>query len=131
MNDVGSHYTRETVILANPDAYLQASQGGSNSNVDTLKSLLSKLPIGGGSSDEKMNEAEDLHAESKAYNFDPDDVAPPEIQAKMLELLKWRDGVYRDILEKIEMIPGLSDLLDNLTNALNACESCGWTKLIE
>lgn len=75
-----------------------------------------------------MNEAEDLHAESKAYNFDPDDVAPPEIQAKMLELLKWRDGVYRDILEKIEMIPGLSDLLDNLTNALNACESCGWSQ---
>ena len=39
-----------------------------------------------------------------------------------MSILKWRDDVYRDIIEKIEMVPGLSDLIDQLTNALNACE---------
>ncbi|KAJ6623117.1 heterokaryon incompatibility protein Het-C-domain-containing protein [Mycena sp. CBHHK59/15] len=87
----------------------QAEDGGnSNSDLDTLKSILGKLP------------GEELQKESKAYNFDPDNIAPPEIQAKLLQLLRWRDGLMRSILEKIEMIPGLDGLIDQLTNALNA-----------
>ncbi|KAJ7654177.1 heterokaryon incompatibility protein Het-C-domain-containing protein [Mycena rosella] len=96
----------------------QASEGD-NSNVSTLKAILSKLPIGGGGGD-KMQQGEDLHAASKAYNFDPDNIAPPEVQQQLMQLLKWRDGLMRSILEKIEMIPGLDELVDQLSNALNA-----------
>lgn len=98
----------------------QASEGD-NSNVANLKNILSQLPIGGG--DDKINQGEEIHAQAKAYNFDPDNIAPPEVQQQLLALLKWRDGVYRDVLAKIEMVPGLTDLLDELTNALNACLS--------
>lgn len=68
-----------------------------------------------------MEESEAIHAQSQGYNFDPDNVAPPEVQEQLIALLKWRDGVYRDIVAKIEMVPGLADLLEELTNALNAC----------
>ncbi|KAJ3750923.1 Het-C-domain-containing protein [Lentinula detonsa] len=87
-------------------------------NIENLRKIFSKLPIGG--SDEKINQAEELQQESKAYNFNPDDIAPPAVQKQLLEMLVWRDGVYRWIIEKIEMIPGLSSLIDELTNALNA-----------
>lgn len=70
-----------------------------------------------------MDEAESLRAESKAYHFDPDNVAPPEVQKRLWAVLKWRDGVVRGVSEKIEAIPGLETLLDNLTDALNACTS--------
>ncbi|TFK41913.1 heterokaryon incompatibility protein Het-C-domain-containing protein [Crucibulum laeve] len=97
----------------------QAAQGDNeNSNVASLKSILSKLPIGGG--EEKMNKGEEIHEQAKGYNFDPDNIAPPEVQQQLLDLLKWRDSVMRDILSKIEMVPGLSDLIEELTNALNA-----------
>lgn len=74
--------------------------------------------MGGGSA--QAQQAQDL--KQKAFDFDPDKYAPKEAQEQFLALLKWRDGVYRDITKKIEMVPGLSDLLDQLTNALNACE---------
>ncbi|KAJ7150218.1 Het-C-domain-containing protein [Mycena filopes] len=99
---------------------MNEAQSGDNSNVSALHSILSKLPIGGGSSDSKMEEGEQLHAEAKAYNFDPNNIAPPDVQDKLLRLLKWRDGLMRSILEKIEMIPGLDGLIDQLSNALNA-----------
>lgn len=85
-----------------------------------IKDILSKLPIGG--SDNKMSEGEQIQAQSKAYNFDPNNIAPPEVQQQLLALLKWRDGVYRDVVKTMEMIPGLDDLIDQLSNALNACE---------
>ncbi|KAJ7146223.1 heterokaryon incompatibility protein Het-C-domain-containing protein [Mycena epipterygia] len=97
---------------------MNQAQQGDNSNVSALKAILSKLPIGGGAS--KMNEGEQLHEEAKAYNFDPDNIAPPDVQQKLLQLLKWRDGLMRSILEKMEMIPGLDKLMDQLSNALNA-----------
>lgn len=81
---------------------------------------MKKLPIGG--SDDKMGEADSMQEKSKAYNFDPNNVAPPEVREQLWQLLKWRDGIFRDIIAKIDMIPGLSDLIDGLTNALNACE---------
>jgi len=96
----------------------QASQGDGNA-FDNLKAIVGKLPIGG--NDDAMNNGQDMQAQSKAYHFDPDNIAPPEVQRQLFGLLKWRDGVYRDVVAKIEMVPGLSDLLDELTNALNAC----------
>lgn len=69
-----------------------------------------------------MGQASSIQEKSKAYNFDPNNVAPPEVREQLWELLKWRDNIYRDIIAKIEMIPGLSDLIEGLTNALNACE---------
>ncbi|KAF7307412.1 Heterokaryon incompatibility protein het-c [Mycena indigotica] len=88
------------------------------SKIATLKALLSKLPFGGGGS--KVNEGEQLGEEAKAYHFNPNNVAPPEVQQKLLALLRWRDGLMRSIAEKMEMIPGLEQLMDQLSNALNA-----------
>jgi hypothetical protein len=68
-----------------------------------------------------MDQAESLQAEAKAYRFNPDNVAPPEVQKRLWALLKWRDGVFRNVSKKIESIPGLETLLDSLTDALNAC----------
>ncbi|KAH8120007.1 Het-C-domain-containing protein [Phellopilus nigrolimitatus] len=96
------------------DKMKQSSDG--NSSMEGLKTILSKLPIGGGS--DKVEEAENI--EKKAYDFNPDKYAPKEVQEQLFSILKWRDQVYRDIVEKIEMIPGLDDLIDQLTNALNA-----------
>ncbi|KAI9462276.1 heterokaryon incompatibility protein Het-C-domain-containing protein [Lactarius psammicola] len=95
-----------------------ASNADQTSVISVLKSVLEKIPQGGGSS--QMDEGESLRAESKAYHFDPDNIAPPEVQKRLLALLKWRDGVVRSVSEKIEAIPGLETLLDNLTDALNA-----------
>ena len=61
-----------------------------------------------------------MKEKAQAYEFNPDDIAPPEVQQQLFQLLKWRDDIYRDILKKIEMVPGLEELIDNLTNALNA-----------
>jgi Heterokaryon incompatibility protein Het-C len=85
-----------------------------------IKDILSKLPIGGGSN--KMSQAEQIQAQSQAYNFDPNNVAPPEVRQQLFALLKWRDNLYRDVVKTIEMIPGLEDLVDQLSNALNACK---------
>ncbi|KAI0815377.1 heterokaryon incompatibility protein Het-C-domain-containing protein [Irpex lacteus] len=84
-----------------------------------IRDILKKLPIGG-SDDDKVDQADDMKAKSKAYNFDPDDVLPPEVQQQMFQLLKWRDDIYRDILKKIEMIPGLETLINTFVDALNA-----------
>ncbi|KAH9178845.1 Het-C-domain-containing protein [Lactarius sanguifluus] len=95
-----------------------ASNADQSSALSVLKDVLSKIPQGGGSS--QMDEAESLQAESKAYHFDPDNVAPPEVQKRLLAMLKWHDDVVRSVSEKIEAIPGLETLLDNLSDALNA-----------
>ncbi|KIP11709.1 hypothetical protein PHLGIDRAFT_27734 [Phlebiopsis gigantea 11061_1 CR5-6] len=95
-----------------------ASQNDTDSSL--LRSLLEKLPIGGASEEEKVAQADEMKAQAKAYQFNPDDVMPPEVQTQLLNLLKWRDGIYRDVLAKIELIPGLESLIDALTNALNA-----------
>jgi Heterokaryon incompatibility protein Het-C len=79
---------------------------------------------GGGNPDQRMSEAENLKAKSKAYHFDPNNVAPPEIRRQLMDLLRWHDSIYRDVLSAVEMVPGLASLIDNLTNALNACAPC-------
>ncbi|KAJ7492177.1 Het-C-domain-containing protein [Mycena latifolia] len=98
--------------------FLHSLMGEATDKLSQASAILSKLPIGGGG--DKMEQGEELHAASKAYNFDPDNIAPPEVQEKLLQLLKWRDDLMRSILEKIEMIPGLDELIDQLSNALNA-----------
>jgi hypothetical protein len=77
--------------------------------------------MSGSGEDDKMGKGDELKEKSKAYNFNPDDVAPPEVQQQLWELLKWRDEIFREVLRRMEMIPGLTDLIDALTDALNAC----------
>lgn len=91
--------------------------------MSVLKTVLSKIPQGGGGSSSQMAEAESIQAESKAYHFNPDNIAPPEVQKRLWALLKWRDGVFRGVSDKIEAIPGLESLIDSLSDALNACTS--------
>lgn len=88
-------------------------------NIAAIKGLLSKF---GGGNDSDLDHGEQLKAESKAYRFDPNNVCPPDVQKKLLDLLKWHDNIMRSIEEKIEMVPGLSSLLDQLSNDLNACQ---------
>ncbi|KAL4251519.1 von Willebrand factor A domain-containing protein 7 [Abortiporus biennis] len=118
MGEATDHLSQASVVDLSKNLN-DASQNGDNSFIN-LKEILHKLPIGGGDTDSKMDQADAMHQQSKAYEFNPDNIAPPEVQQQLLQLLKWRDDIYRDILQKIEMVPGLSDLIDNLTNALNA-----------
>ena len=53
-----------------------------------------------------MNQADEMKAQSKAYEFNPDDVAPPEVQEQLLSLLKWRDNIYGDILKVCAVLWG-------------------------
>lgn len=91
-------------------------------STEALKAILRKFKSSGGNNDDEAeaNQAENFQQKSQAYNFNPNNVMPPDVQKELYAILKWRDGVYREILEKINMIPGLSDLLEGLSNALNA-----------
>ncbi|KAI5829276.1 Het-C-domain-containing protein [Schizophyllum commune Tattone D] len=97
---------------------LDDAKKGDNANIDVIKGLISKISGGGG--DDKMQKGEEMKAKSEAYNFDPDNIAPPEVQQQFKELLIWRDDLMRDFAETIEKIPGLDELLEQLSNALNA-----------
>jgi beta-phosphoglucomutase-like phosphatase (HAD superfamily) len=63
-----------------------------------------------------------MEDKSKAYDFNPDDIAPKEVQDQLMDLLRWRDDVMRDIERQLEMIPGLTNLIEELTLAINECE---------
>ena len=90
--------------------------------MDGLKNILGKLKsLGGGSGDSQMNQAEDMKRKSEAYHFDPNQVLPPEVVKNLRDVLKFHDDVLRGVIKKMEMIPGLTDLIDGLSNALNAC----------
>ena len=69
-----------------------------------------------------MNQAEEMKRKSEAYHFDPNQSLPPEVLKDLKDVLKFHDDVLRDIIKKMEMVPGLTDLIDGLSNALNACE---------
>ena len=99
---------------------LDDAKKGDNANIEVIKGLISKISGGGG--DDKMQKGEEMKAKSEAYDFDPDNIAPPEVQQQFKELLIWRDDLMRDFAETIEKIPGLDELLEQLSNALNACE---------
>lgn len=99
-------------------------QSDKNSNaISGLKDILGKLKaLGGGGNDSQLNEAEEMKRKSEAYHFDPNQSFPPEVVKNLRDVLKFHDDVMRSIIKKMEMIPGLTDLLDGLSNALNACE---------
>jgi hypothetical protein len=48
-------------------------------------------------------------------------MAPPEVKERLVEVLRWHDDVMRDITKKIEMVPGLTNLVEEFSNALNEC----------
>ncbi|KIY50666.1 heterokaryon incompatibility Het-C, partial [Fistulina hepatica ATCC 64428] len=98
-------------------AKMDDAKNNEGNNALALKAIISKLNLGGG---DKMGKAEEIHEQSKAYNFNPDNIAPPEVQHQFLELLRWRDDIYREVLTKLEIIPGLMDLVNELSNALTA-----------
>ena len=77
-----------------------------------------------------MSQGETLAAESKAYHFDPNNVAPPEVQRRLWALLKWHDNVFRNVSEITSSIPGLESLLSNLSDALNTCNSLSHLTLV-
>ena len=88
-----------------------------------LKGILGKLKaLGGGGNDSQMNQADEMKRKSEAYRFDPNQVLPPEVVKNLKDVLKFHDDVLRTVIKKMEMIPGLTDLIDGLSNALNACE---------
>lgn len=119
-NSSASHLSQASVIDLTKNLE-KASQDQADDSV--IRSILKKLPIGGGNdTDAKISEADAMKEKSQAYEFNPDDVAPPEVQQQLWELLVWRDGVFREVVGMIEMVPGLESLIDSLTNALNACE---------
>ena len=88
--------------------------------ISKIKTILSKIPHGEGSS--QMQQGEQLQAESKTYRFDPKNIAPPQIQQKLWALLKWRDGIYRSVTNLIDSVPGLESLIDNLGESLDTCK---------
>ncbi|KZW01792.1 heterokaryon incompatibility Het-C [Exidia glandulosa HHB12029] len=97
----------------------EASSNDQSGNVDVLRTILGKV-MGGGGADDKMGQAEEMQQKSKAYHFDPDNVASPEVQKQLWDMLKWRDGIMREIIKKLEMIPGLTNVIDQLSDSLNA-----------
>ncbi|KAH9943991.1 Het-C-domain-containing protein [Epithele typhae] len=116
MGEATDHLSQASVV----DLSKKMDDAANDENpLGNLQGILKKLPIGGGG-DDQMGEADDMQSKAKAYHFDPDNVAPPEVQEQLYKLLVWRDNVYRDIIKKIAMVPGLSELMENLTNALNA-----------
>ena len=92
---------------------------GKQADLGPLKGLLGKI-MGGGEQEEKLNQGQQMHQQAQGYHFNPDNVAPPEVQKQLLDLLKWHDDVMRSVIKKISMVPGLSDLLEEFSNALNA-----------
>ena len=115
-----SHLSQASVVDLSQNL-ANAAQNDSDSSM--LRSLLEKLPIGGSEGEEKVSQADVMKEQAKAYQFNPDDIMPPDVQAQLLQLLRWRDDIYRDVLKKIAMVPGLESLIDALTNALNACKT--------
>jgi hypothetical protein len=93
--------------------------GGQNSNVDTIKQLLSSLPSFG-DKQSKVQEAEQMKQD--AYHFDPNQYSSKDTQAKIWQALCWRDSLMREIEDIIMGIPGLEKLVQQLSQALTVCE---------
>ncbi|KAG7452166.1 Het-C-domain-containing protein [Guyanagaster necrorhizus] len=116
LGEATDHISQASVTALNEQMAQTSQNNDTAERLSTLKKILSK--VGGGN--DKISQGEQLQAQSQAYHFNPDNVAPPEVQKQLLDLLRWRDDVYRDIIAKVEMVPGLSDLIDELSNALTA-----------
>ncbi len=81
-----------------------------------IRAILQKLGMRS-----EMEQAEQMQAQSSAYHFDPENIAPPKVQKQLLDLLHWRDNVFRVINKTIEVL-GLSELFEAWRNAINACK---------
>ena len=99
---------------------LKKAKKGDNKipDIGALKGIFNQF---GGGDDQKLNKGEEIKQQSQAYNFNPNNVAPPEVKKQLGEILKWHDDVMREITKKIEMVPGLSNLLEEFSNSLNEC----------
>ncbi|CAA7264748.1 unnamed protein product [Cyclocybe aegerita] len=117
LGEAGDKLSQASVTDLSSKLNNASQQGGSKPDISKLQDLLSKF--GGGGDDNKLNKGEEIKQQAQGYDFNPDNVAPPEVQQKLLDILKWHDDVMRDIVKKIEMVPGLTDLLDEFSNALN------------
>lgn len=95
--------------------------GQLSSKLSSFKNILGKIT--GGGNDQKANQAEQMQQQSQGYNFNPDNICPPEVKQRLLDVLKWHDDVMRDITKRIEMVPGLTNLLEEFSNSLNECAS--------
>ncbi|KAI0348153.1 Het-C-domain-containing protein [Trametopsis cervina] len=117
MGEATDHLSQASVVDLSKNLD-NAAQSDTDSSL--IRNILQKLPIGGSNDEDKVDQADAMKEKAKAYNFNPDDVLPPEAQQQMLQLLRWRDDIFRDILAKIEMIPGLEGLINAFSDALNA-----------
>ncbi|PLW49145.1 hypothetical protein PCASD_03001 [Puccinia coronata f. sp. avenae] len=106
-------------LTAQLDGAQDANKKPGGINLDMIKSLLSKLPLGGGSSD-VQNDLASMDEKKHAFDLDGriDQLAPEELQVKIWNLFKVRDNLMRRIEETIQGIPGLSAMLDNLALSL-------------
>ncbi|CAE6412941.1 unnamed protein product [Rhizoctonia solani] len=72
------------------------NQDQSESPIAKLRGILGKIPSGGGDQQQgAIDQGDQIRA--KAFDFNPDDVAPEEVQQRLLEVLKWHDQVMHDI----------------------------------
>ncbi|KAJ3509499.1 hypothetical protein NLJ89_g5198 [Agrocybe chaxingu] len=117
LGEAGDKLSQASVTDLSSKMSNASQQGGNKPDISKLQNLLSKF--GGGGDDNKLNKGEEIKQQAQGYDFNPDNVAPPEVQQKLLDILKWHDDVMRDIVKKIEMVPGLTDLLEEFSNALN------------
>ncbi|KAF9041808.1 heterokaryon incompatibility Het-C [Hymenopellis radicata] len=101
-------------VTALQDAISQQSTPEVSGKLADIRAILKKLGMGS-----EMEQAEQMQAQSSAYHFDPDNIAPPEVQKQLLDLLHWRDNVFRVINKTIDLL-GLSELFEAWINAINA-----------
>ncbi|KAH7100918.1 heterokaryon incompatibility Het-C [Auriculariales sp. MPI-PUGE-AT-0066] len=126
LGEAADHLSQTSVV----DLSHKIDEAAANDNGNSLSSLKGFLgKVLGGSGNQKANEAEQLESQSKAYHFDPNNVASPEVVRQLHDLLIWRDGVMRDIqgaLAKISngvntctFIPYLSPILQQVVGVLH------------
>ncbi|KAH9807871.1 heterokaryon incompatibility protein Het-C-domain-containing protein [Melampsora americana] len=102
------------------EAQNQNKQSGEG-RFEFIKSILSKLPIGGSSGDATVNDNLDqINQKKKAFDLDGriDQLAPEQLQKQLWDIFVIRDNLMRRIEELIEGVPGLGELLENLSLAL-------------
>lgn len=120
---LSSHLSEASVIdLTQKMSAAKLQSAGGDSPIKKIQDILGRLPSNR-EKDERMGSVNDFNSKRKGFNLDPGTVAPEQVRQQLWAILKWRDGLMKDVARMIENIPGLEDLLEQLTNALNACKS--------
>lgn len=106
-------------LTAQLDSAQDANKKPGGINLGFIKTILSKLPMGGNDS-EVQNDLASMDQKKHAFDLDGriDQIAPAELQTKIWDLFKVRDNLMRRIEELIQGIPGLGEILDNLSLSL-------------